>query len=155
MESYTRADDWSAPQQRRARTEATIDQTLGEGWGSFTLSLVKETYWNQGQDMTSMSVSYNNSWKGITYSMSYSLNKNTNSRDDEGDSVSNDNLFALSVSVPLDRWMSNTWASYNMNNNKDGTTHTLGLNGRRWRRTTLTGTCRKAMTHQRTVPLPV
>lgn len=76
-----------------------------------------------------MSVSYNNSWKGITYSMSYSLNKNTNSRDDEGDSVSNDNLFALSVSVPLDRWMSNTWASYNMNNNKDGTTHTLGLNG--------------------------
>ncbi|MCE1261855.1 fimbrial biogenesis outer membrane usher protein [Enterobacter kobei] len=129
MESYTRADDWSAPQQRRARTEATIDQTLGEGWGSFTLSLVKETYWNQGQDMTSMSVSYNNSWKGITYSMSYSLNKNTNSRDDEGDSVSNDNLFALSVSVPLDRWMSNTWASYNMNNNKDGTTHTLGLNG--------------------------
>jgi outer membrane usher protein len=28
MESYTRSDDWSAPQQRRARTEATIDQTL-------------------------------------------------------------------------------------------------------------------------------
>ncbi|EJO47194.1 outer membrane usher protein psac [Enterobacter sp. SST3] len=31
MESYTRSDDWSAPQQRRARTEATIDQTLPEG----------------------------------------------------------------------------------------------------------------------------
>jgi outer membrane usher protein len=29
MESYTRADDWSAPQQR-ARTEATIDQTLAK-----------------------------------------------------------------------------------------------------------------------------
>ncbi|HBM9905391.1 MULTISPECIES: fimbria/pilus outer membrane usher protein [unclassified Enterobacter] len=129
MESYTRADDWSAPQQRRARTEATVDQTLGDGWGSFTLSLVKETYWNQGQDMTSMSISYNNSWKGITYSMSYSLNKNTNSSDDEGESIGNDNLFALSVSVPLDRWMSNTWATYNMNDSKDGATHTLGLNG--------------------------
>ena len=64
MESYTRSDDWSAPQQRRARTEATIDQTLPEGWGSVTLSMVKETYWSQSQNMTSMSVSYNNSWHG-------------------------------------------------------------------------------------------
>lgn len=53
MESYTRADDWSAPQQRRTRTEATIDQTLPEGWGSVTLSMVKETYWSQSQNMTS------------------------------------------------------------------------------------------------------
>lgn len=129
MESYTHASDWSAPQQRRARTEATIDQTLGEGWGSVTLSLVKETYWTQSQDMTSMSVSYNNSWKGITYSLSYSLNKNTNDSDENGESVSNDNLFALSVSVPLDRWMHNTWATYNMNNSKDGTVQNLGVNG--------------------------
>lgn len=77
MESYTRSDDWSAPQQRRARTEATIDQTLPEGWGSVTLSMVKETYWSQSQNMTSMSVSYNNSWHGVSYSLSYSMNKNT------------------------------------------------------------------------------
>ena len=129
MESYTHADDWSTPQQRRARTEATIDQTLGEGWGSFTLSLVKETYWSQNQDMTSMSVSYNNSWKGVSYSLSYSMNKNTDDSDEDGKSVTNDNLFALSVSVPLDRWMHNTWATYNMNNSKDGTTQNIGLNG--------------------------
>lgn len=77
MESYTRSDNWSAPQQRRARTEATIDQTLPEGWGSVTLSMVKETYWSQSQNMTSMSVSYNNSWHGVSYSLSYSMNKNT------------------------------------------------------------------------------
>ena len=52
MESYTRSDNWSAPQQRRARTEATVDQTLPEGWGSVTLSMVKETYWSQSQNMT-------------------------------------------------------------------------------------------------------
>ncbi|MCI1897695.1 MAG: fimbrial biogenesis outer membrane usher protein [Enterobacter sp.] len=129
MESYTHADDWSTPQQRRARTESTIDQTLGEGWGSLTLSLVKETYWSQNQDMTSMSVSYNNSWKGVSYSLSYSMNKNTDDSDEDGKSVTNDNLFALSVSVPLDRWMHNTWATYNMNNSKDGTTQNMGLNG--------------------------
>ncbi|WP_146745766.1 fimbria/pilus outer membrane usher protein [Enterobacter sp. RIT418] len=129
MESYTRSSDWSAPQQRRARTEATIDQTLGEGWGSVTLSLVKESYWSQSQDMTSMSVSYNNSWHGVSYSLSYSMNKNTNDSDENGESVTNDNQFSLSVSVPLDHWMHNTWATYNLNNTKDGTTQNLGLNG--------------------------
>ena len=129
MESYTRSNDWSAPQQRRARTEATIDQTLGDGWGSVTLSLVKESYWSQSQDMTSMSVSYNNSWHGVSYSLSYSMNKNTNDSDENGESVTNDNQFSLSVSVPLDHWMHNTWATYNLNNTKDGTTQNLGLNG--------------------------
>ncbi|HDR2471853.1 TPA: fimbrial biogenesis outer membrane usher protein [Enterobacter soli] len=129
MESYTHADDWSAPQQRRDREEATIDQTLPDGWGSMTLSLVKETYWSQSQDMTSMSVSYNNSWHGMSYSLSYSMNKNTNDSDENGESVTNDNQFALSVSVPLDHWMHNTWATYNLNNSKDGTTHNIGLNG--------------------------
>lgn len=129
MESYTHSSDWSAPQQRRVRTEATIDQTLGEGWGSFTLSLVKERYWSQSQNMTSMSVSYNNSWHSISYSLSYSMNKNTNDSDEDGNAVSNDNLFALSVSVPLDHWMHNTWATYNLNNNQDGTTQNIGLNG--------------------------
>lgn len=102
MESYTRADDWSAPQQRRARTEATIDQTLPEGWGSVTLSMVKETYWSQSQNMTSLSVSYNNSWHGVSYSLSYSMNKNTHDSDEDGNEVTNDNQFSLSVSVPLD-----------------------------------------------------
>jgi len=129
MESWTRSDDWSAPEQRKDRAEATIDQVLPEGWGAFTLSLVKERYWSQDQDMTSMSLSYNNSWDGVTYSLSYSLNKNTHDSDENGDAVSNDNLFALSVSLPLDRWMHNTGASYNLNNSKEGTTQTLGLNG--------------------------
>lgn len=129
MESYTRSDNWSAPQQRRARTEATVDQTLPEGWGSVTLSMVKETYWSQSQNMTSLSVSYNNSWHGVSYSLSYSMNKNTRDSDEDGNEVTNDNQFSLSVSVPLDRWMHNTWATYNLNNTKDGTTQNIGLNG--------------------------
>ncbi|MEL4867730.1 fimbria/pilus outer membrane usher protein [Pantoea agglomerans] len=129
MESWTRSDDWSAPQQRRARAEATVDQTLPKGWGSVTLSMVKETYWSQSQDMTSMSVSYNNSWQGVSYSLSYSMNKNTDDSDENGESVTNDNQLSLSVSVPLDRWMHNTWATYNLNNTKEGTTQNIGLNG--------------------------
>lgn len=43
--------------------------------------------------------------------------------------MTNDNQFSLSVSVPLDRWMHNTRATYNLNNTKDGTTQNIGLNG--------------------------
>ncbi|STD18643.1 P pilus assembly protein, porin PapC [Enterobacter asburiae] len=129
MESWTSANDWSAPQQRRARAEATIDQTLGDKWGSVTLSLVKESYWSQSQDMTSLSVNYNNSWHGVSYSLSYSVNKNNDDMDEDGKSISYDRQIGLNVSVPLDRWLPNTWANYSLNNSKDGSTHNLGLNG--------------------------
>ena len=78
---------------------------------------------------SSLSVSYNNSWHGVSYSLSYSMNKNTHDSDEDGNEVTNDNQFSLSVSVPLDRWMHNTWATYNLNNTKDGTTQNIGLNG--------------------------
>ncbi len=51
--------------------------------------------------MTSMSVSYNNSWHGVSYSLSYSMNKNTRYSDEDGNEVTNDNQFSLSVSC---RW---------------------------------------------------
>lgn len=129
LDSWTSADDWTAPDQRRARTEATIDQSLGDNFGTVTLSLVKETYWNQQQGMTSIAASYNNSWHGISYSVSYSLNKNTATNDDESDSNGNDNVLSLNVSVPLDHWLHNTWANYNLNSGKSGTTQNMGLNG--------------------------
>lgn len=76
-----------------------------------------------------MSLSYNNSWHGVSYSLSYSMNKNTSDSDENGESVTHDNQFALSVSVPLDHWMHNTWATYNLNNSQDGATQNIGLNG--------------------------
>ncbi|WP_082683162.1 fimbria/pilus outer membrane usher protein [Entomohabitans teleogrylli] len=129
LDSWTSNDDWSTPQQKRARTEATIDQNLGAKWGTLTLSLVQERYWSQQQNMTSVSMSYNNSWHGISYSLSYSLNQNTSNHQDDDNSDDNDRLISLNVSVPLDRWMHNSWASYNLNNSKDGTTQNIGLTG--------------------------
>ena len=57
------------------------------------------------------------------------MNKNTSDSDENGESVTHDNQFALSVSVPLDHWMHNTWATYNLNNSQDGATQNIGLNG--------------------------
>lgn len=36
----------------------------------------------------------------------------------------------MSISVPLDRWLSSSRATYNLNTSKHGSTsHTVGLNG--------------------------
>ena len=129
MDSHTHDDDWTPPDRRRNRTEATVDQSLGDRFGSLTLSLVKENYWNSPQSMTSLSLGYNNSWNGISYGINYGLNKNTWDENNDDDDNGDEQTIAFNVSVPLDRWMGNTWVNYNLNNSKHDTTQNVGLNG--------------------------
>jgi len=128
LDSWTQSNDWSAPQQRRARSEVTIDQNLGQKWGSLTLSLVNERYWDGSPPMTSVAFGYNNNWHDISYSLNYSVNKNADDNTDS-DTSGDDRILAFNISVPLDHWMPKTWASYNLNNSKSGTTQNIGLNG--------------------------
>ncbi|MFQ8718005.1 MAG: fimbria/pilus outer membrane usher protein [Enterobacter hormaechei] len=60
----------------------------------------EETY-RPEPDMTSMSVSYNNSFTAC-YSLSYSMNKNTHDSDLDGNAVTNDNQFSLAFQF---RWI--------------------------------------------------
>jgi outer membrane usher protein len=50
LDSHTLNDDWEAPDTRRDRQEATVDQSLGGTFGSLTLSLVKEATGTQARD---------------------------------------------------------------------------------------------------------
>jgi len=129
LDSHTSNDDWETPDTRQSREEATVDQSLGGQWGSLTLSLVKERYWNTSENMTSMNVGYTNSWHGISYGLTYGLNKNTRDGNDDNDEKTSEQTLAFNLSVPLDRWLSNTWANYNLNTAKHDTTQSVGLNG--------------------------
>ncbi|MBZ0058812.1 MULTISPECIES: fimbria/pilus outer membrane usher protein [unclassified Leclercia] len=128
MNSYTKDDDWTPPDGRRDRQEATVDQSLGGSLGSLTLSLVKENYWHSDQSMTSLSVGYNGSWNGISYGLNYGLSKNTQDNEDD-DEQKNEQTIGLNVSVPLDHWLKNTWVNYTLNNSKHDTTQSVGLSG--------------------------
>ncbi|MCU6670726.1 fimbrial biogenesis outer membrane usher protein [Enterobacteriaceae bacterium H4N4] len=128
MDSHTHNDDWSPADRRRTRQEATLDQSLGGALGSMTLSLVKENYWNNNQSMTSFSLGYNGSWKGISYGINYGLSKNTQDNEDEDDRE-DEQTFGFNVSVPLDHWLSNTWVNYTLNTSKHDTSQSVGLNG--------------------------
>ncbi|URN97856.1 fimbrial biogenesis outer membrane usher protein [Leclercia adecarboxylata] len=125
------SDNASLQDRRRNRAEVTLSQTLGPAFGSITGSAIREDYWNADKTMSSYSVSYNNAWNGITWGLSYTYSNNASAGSSgSGKTYDKDQILALNVSIPLDRFLSNTWASYSLNTSKKGnTTHSLGLSG--------------------------
>ncbi|EBQ2673795.1 fimbrial biogenesis outer membrane usher protein [Salmonella enterica] len=114
---------------RRNRAEFMLNQNLGENFGSLSLNAMSEDYWNSNRQMRSIGVGYSNSWGGVTWNLNYSYNRNT--QDNDSDKVyDEDQIFSLNINVPLDRWLSNSYASYSINSSKRGdTSHNVGLNG--------------------------
>lgn len=129
LDSY--GDDGALDNRRRNRAELTISQNLGQSLGSLSLSAVREDYWNSDKSMESYGGGYNNSWNGISYGINYTYSKNAYGSGDNSNTVyDKDQIVSLNISVPLDRFLSNTWANYSLNSSKEGnTTHTVGLSG--------------------------
>lgn len=129
MDSY--GNDNALLERRRNRAELTLTQNIGSDLGSLSASAAREDYWNSGKTMESYSLGYNNSWRGISYSLNYTYSKNGSSGEYHNKTdYDKDQIIALNISVPLDRFLSNTWANYSMNASKNnGTTHTVGLSG--------------------------
>lgn len=129
LDSYSSSD--TLIDRRRNRMELTVSQDLGDNLGSLMVSAVREDYWNSGQTMESYSTGYNNSWNGISYGLTYTYSKNGSS-DENGSSTryDKDQQLAFNISIPLEKFLPNSWATYSMNSSKNsGTTHQAGLNG--------------------------
>lgn len=115
---------------RRNRAELQLNQSIGASLGSLSLNAISEDYWNSDRKMRSLGVGYSNSWGGVTYNINYSYNRNTTDSDDSDKIYDEDQVFSLSINIPLDRWLSHSYATYNLNTSKRGNTnHTVGLNG--------------------------
>ncbi|HGN9370287.1 TPA: fimbria/pilus outer membrane usher protein [Citrobacter pasteurii] len=127
LDTYGNKDN--LPDRQRNRWELSLSQPLGPGFGSISGSLVREDYWNTNQQMDSWRISWNNHWRAVSYSLSYSYNKNTQSYDNS-ERYDKDEVFSLSISVPLDKLLPRAWLSYNLNATKGGdTVHSTTLNG--------------------------
>lgn len=122
-------------ERRKNRAELTLNQNLWQGAGSLALSAISEDYWNAERNMKSLSAGYNNSWGGISYGFNYTYSRNSRStygdRGRRGRRVyDKDQIFAFNISVPLEKWLSNTYATYNLNTSRRGnTSHVTGING--------------------------
>lgn len=131
LDSY--GDSSALQERRRNRAELTMSQSLGGARGALTLSAAREDYWNADKSMASWSVGYNNDWHNISYGVTWTYSQNVSSATVGSASqkrIEHDQLLAVNVSVPLDKFLPQTWANYGMNTSKNnGTTHSLGLNG--------------------------
>lgn len=129
LDSYS--DQSVNPDRRRNRAETTLSQTLGQYFGALTFTAIREDYWSINKTMESYGASYNNSWNGVSFNLGYSWNKNSTADGSNGGKLyDNDQQFSLSVSVPLERFLSTTWANYSLNSSKNGnTTHSVGMSG--------------------------
>lgn len=121
-------------ERKRNRAELTLSQDLGDERGYLSVGAISEDYWGNGRKTSSWNLGYNNSWKGISYSLNYAMNRNTTSsgagENSYGKTYERDEVVSLNLSIPLDRWLSKTYASYNVSSSKSrGTVNTAGLNG--------------------------
>lgn len=135
LDSYNNNQDSQLQvERRRNRSELNVSQSLWEGAGSLSLSLIAEDYWNTARSMRAVSASYSNSWKGISYGLNYSYNENSTQSSSSGSSsgkiYDRDQIFSFNISVPLNRLLGNTYATYNISTSRNGgTTNTVSLSG--------------------------
>lgn len=135
LDTYSN-DHIAMRERRRNRAELTMNQNLPQGWGNLALTAVREDYWNMDRRLESYSVSYNNSFNGISYGFSYTRNRNSNVNHSSGESRSriydHDNLLSVNVSVPLNSLFGShpTYVNYTMNTSKKGnTTNSMNVGG--------------------------
>ncbi|PHM69764.1 fimbria/pilus outer membrane usher protein [Xenorhabdus sp. KJ12.1] len=107
---------------KRSKLQMHVNQSLGDLGGVY-LSAFQQDYWSQKGYERNISAGYSNSYNSVNYTLNYSYNSlpGTNHKDQ---------IISLSLQIPLDRWLKNSWASYNITNNKKGdTSHQVSLSG--------------------------
>lgn len=83
----------------RSKLDVYVNQMLGTGgrWGNFYLNASQQRYWN-ATSSTSAGAGYGNSWRGISYNLSYARTRDRYGR--SGEARTSDTVM-LSLSIPL------------------------------------------------------
>lgn len=118
-------------ERRRNRGEITLNQNLGDTYGSISAGFVSEDYWNSDRKTQSATLGYNNSWNGISYGLNYTYNKNTSSYmyyTETKKRSEDDHLFAFSLSIPFALFEDTAYINVNTSSSSQGnSTGTVGV----------------------------
>ncbi|OTA17375.1 outer membrane usher protein [Xenorhabdus vietnamensis] len=100
----------------------TLNQSLSD-YGSLYFSGYLQNNWGSRGTTRSLNVGYSVNYSNIHYSLNYTQNMSS------GNSMA-DNQLAFNVQIPLDRWQTNSWATYSINHNRRGDINqSVGLSG--------------------------
>lgn len=122
LDTYTNKNGYSSAYSIRNRTNLTVNQSLGENLGSLSVSGLFEDYWDGHRSNKSFSLGYNNGWRNINYYVGYSYNRYTWKRNNTERESEDDHRVSLNISIPLNNWLANTYASYQLTDSKPGST---------------------------------
>lgn len=122
--THDEADDfynYRSQNNRRSRFQLNLSQSL-DSLGSVYANAYQQDYWGLKGHERSISVGYSNSWNSINWSVNYNLTKTPSKESDQ--------QVSFTVNIPLSRWMTNAWATYNLTTVKgSGTSHQAGISG--------------------------
>lgn len=106
---------------QRSEIQFSLSQDLFDGVSLYT-SGSQQKYWDKDQKDRNLSVGLNGNGWGVGYNLSGQFT-------DYADRDS-DRSLSLSISIPLDRWLSHAQATWRVTNQKDESTqHEVGING--------------------------
>ncbi|MFO6296914.1 fimbria/pilus outer membrane usher protein [Rahnella selenatireducens] len=105
-------DDFDIRTHKRSKIEGSVNQSLPETFGSFYFSASIQDYWGDNAKEQTLQWGYSNNWQGISYNIAFSNSYITGQDSDK--------QISLNVSLPLDRWLRSSWATYNVTHNSRG-----------------------------------
>ncbi|HFK5793877.1 TPA: fimbria/pilus outer membrane usher protein [Enterobacter asburiae] len=106
---------------RRSRMQLNLSQRISD-WGSAYLNGYQQDYWGMDGHERSVSAGLSSSWRDITWSISYNLTRTPD--------ADTDRQMALTVNIPLSKWLPDSWATYSANTASGGlVSHQVGLGG--------------------------
>lgn len=130
LETYNSNVGTYSPRSLRNRTNLTVNQSLGDRLGSLSVSGLFEDYWDNKRRNKSLSIGYNGGWGRINYYLGYNYSRYTWKNNHSDRAKEDDHLFSMSVSIPLNEWLPNAYATYQVNNSNPGSTDQyVSLNG--------------------------
>lgn len=124
LDTQQENDGYSYTDRKKNRSEVSLSQSLWEGFGSLNLSFMKESYWNSSNSTMSTSLGYYNNWGHVGYGLNYTYSKNTSA-----EYSSNDQLFSLTLNLPLSNWLPGSYMSYGASSSAGYSSQNLSLNG--------------------------
>lgn len=113
-------DDWRDDYNKRNRIQMSISQPFENG--NFYINGYQQDYWGTNRKERSITAGSSYQYAAISYHLNLSW---SDTEDDDSD-----RMVSFGISIPLSRWLPDSWMSYNVSNAKNGaTTQNLGLSG--------------------------
>jgi outer membrane usher protein len=114
---------------QRSLFTLSVNQPLGEGWGSLYATGNHTTYWNQSSSQQSLQIGYSNFWRNLSYTLS--VNRTLSGQSSAGDTTLDrrETQYALTFSLPLGSSLHAPTLNATGTTDSKGSTGLIGLSG--------------------------